>query len=224
MATETTTAGYLVDLRFWEQPDQNHTKLFVDADLLTARQATFWYAQTLSAQKPKTEVLDIAIFLTEVKNGEPYPPYIAEVFNRRFHRSEIKLDSDATAIADRLPHPWTLDMTRDDEAVASPKAIYQRLGELTCEYEYYQSSAYSTGLGCMQLTVVGVDNSMEVRNDLSTYTIQELKELRNRFRTPFQTFWLLNDALPYATGLMGQYNSQHAEKNQKLLYQPELTA
>jgi len=228
MNTEITTAGYLVDVRFWEQPDQNHTKLFVDADLLTARQAAFWYAQIISAQKPKTEVLDIVIFLTEVKNGEPYPPYIAEVFNRRFHRKEIKPDPDAvkTAIVVNAdsdneadsPIDITLDLTRVNESFESAPAVKKCLSELTCEYEYYRSYGHPPGFGFLMMTMAGPGEKEIVKEAIAIDTDEDIFRIQEKLTKPFymKAYWLLYDALSYATSLIGNYNHVYAEPDQYL--------
>lgn len=230
MNTENVTVGYLVDLRYWEQPDQNHTKLFVDADLLTARQAAFRYAQDLTAQKSTNEVLDITISLTEVKNDEPWPPHIAQIFNRRFHRNEIKPDPNAVKIAIRVDPETTdkttafpnvtLDVTRRDEAFESADAVKKCLAELVCEYEYYQSYGYPPGFGFILMTTAGPGEKNIVKDAIAIDTDEDLFRIQERLRKPFrmQAFWMLYDALTYAASLVGDYNHSYADQDEYLAF------
>lgn len=234
MNTQAPLAGYIVEAQYWEQPGQNSTKSFIDADLLTARQAAHQFAQSLAAQKAPTNVLDVSIHLAEFNKGEVIRPYITQVFNHRFHRSQSIPEKDALQIQVEVDTPeWfdkslpstidlTVDLTQVDEAFDSLEAVWANLGALSCEYEYLLAYGHSPGFGFMVLTIMGTQEQLTPDEDLSSYTVAELRAMRERIRNPrpkpFSKFFLIYDALPFAASLIGHYNGSYARLGEQLIF------
>lgn len=218
MNTGAFTPGYIVEVSSWTKPDIAPTKSFIDADLLTARQAAFKHAQGLVAQKESTDVLDVTIYLAEFEGGKAITPYITQVFAQRFHRVQ-----STRRARKRGGINLTIDPTLVDEAFESPEAVLRNVSELTCEYEYYLSYGHAPGFGYVELVIAGphdraiVDRFIEISND------EELTDIRREINKPLRCrmCWLLYDALSYAANLIGNYNKSYAFEGEHLAFYSE---
>ena len=239
MNTKPLQPGYVVEARDLFQPDRYPDRSFTNADLLTARQEAFQYAQLLASQKLPTDGLDMAIHLAEFDGEQVTIPYIAQVFAHRFHRSEyaqedstnvieFSVDVDPNWTGEPLPETLelTFDLTRDDEAFDSPKAVWNSLGEMTCEYEYYQSYGHPAGFGYMILTLSGPRVELPKDKSLSLMSEDESQDRIDQLRQPkpFSTFYLLYDGLSYAANLISNYNQYYAEVSGSLSFNTKFLA
>lgn len=234
MNAQTPTAGYIVEAQYWEQPDQNTTRSFIDPNLLTARHAAHQFGQTLAVQKSPSEVLTVEIHLAEFEGEEVILPYITQVFIHKFNCSQLIPEKDALQIQIEVDAPeWldkslpstidlTVDLTQTDEAFDSIEAVWTNLGALTCEREYFLAYGHSSGFGFMVLTIMGTREQLTPDEDLSSYTVAELRAMRERLRNPwpkpFSKFFLIYDALPFAASLIGQYNGSYAQLGEQLIF------
>ncbi|AKD54021.1 hypothetical protein [Spirosoma radiotolerans] len=239
MNTLTPTAGYIVEVQYWEQPDQNTTRSFIDADLLTARQAAFHYAQTLAVKKSPAEVLTVEIHLVEFNNGQAETPFLAQVFKRRFHRSKRVLEPDTYTLNltmevspefDQLESPLalTIDPTAVDEAVETPEAIFDNVSGLVIEYEYYRSYGHPPGFGYAIVGILGpgdqhlLDQVVSEEGDADAAMTELVKrQKQTRFKLGLRLSFMLYDALGYAASLIGQYNNEYAATGEHLAFSVE---
>lgn len=239
MNTQPPIAGYIVEAQYWEQPNQNKTRPFIDADLLTARQSAFHYAQTLAAQKSPAEVLTVEIHLVEFNDGRAETPFLAQIFKRRFHRSKRVPETDAYTINltmevspafDQLESAinLTIDPTAVDESVETPEAIFDSIGDLVIEYEFFRSYGHPPGFGYAIVGILGPGDQHLLNQVVSedgdadaamTELIKRQKQTRMKLR--LRLSFMLYDALGYAASLIGQYNSEYAATGEHLAFSVE---
>lgn len=239
MNTQASIAGYIVEAQYWEQPDQNTTRAFINADLLTARQSAHQFAQTLAAKKSPAEVLTVEIHLVELNDGQAETPFLAQIFKRRFHRSKRVPETDAYTLNltmkvspqfDQLESAinLTIDPTSVDEAVETPEAIFDNVGGLVIEYEYYRSYGHPPGFGYALVGILGpgdqhlLDQVVSEDGDADAAMTELVKrQKQTRMKLRLRLSFMLYDALGYAASLIGQYNSEYAATGEHLAFSVE---
>ncbi|WP_020604005.1 hypothetical protein [Spirosoma spitsbergense] len=194
--------AYLVEVKELLTGRQQPQRTFSpDPFLFTARQAAFQYAALVVAKKEAHEGVDVIIKLVEYDRTQIPNAYtvIATVFHQQFAAS-----TDLNVL--------TIDVTLNDEAFNSPKAVWNSLGEMTCEYEYYHSHGYDSGFGYAVLNLEGLNKHLpeikklsalsDAQRDAHLATIQQPK--------PYSSFYMLYDAFAHAANLISHYNNEYA--------------
>lgn len=230
MNMQTPKLGYVVEALFWEQSGKISPKSFIDADLLTARQAAHHYAQTLTTQKLPTERLDIEIYLAEYNSQQAILSYSSQVFACSFHPSQHILEEDTyterfsldlTHVGgDNESIDLTVDLAQEDCAYGSLQDVWNNLAELASELELYQTYGYNTGFGCVLLDEIGAYPLLPAAEELVALSDQELRQhllrLQEAQALPYRSFTVLYDAYTYASSLVHNFNQHYAAEDEKL--------
>ncbi|WP_080055651.1 hypothetical protein [Spirosoma aerolatum] len=222
--------GYLVEAFDPSDKSRRNSRTFQLPNLLSARLAAFQYAQDLQAKPLRNHVLEITISLIEIERTviPNRQEILFTVFSQQFQpnfrtpqgrtkRIAITVDADSS-LTESVD--VTIDPAQNDEAFNSPKAIWNSLGELTCEREYYYEYGYDPGFGYVLINLEGPHIRLPEVSDLSTLSDEEIRERIDKLRQPkpYSSFYLIQDALPYAISLIGNYNEHYANEAGKLSF------
>ncbi|GAB3805548.1 hypothetical protein GCM10028819_39010 [Spirosoma humi] len=193
--------GYVVKAKDLSNPNYHKSHTFRDSSLLSSRQAALQSVQRLLTEKQSHQVLDITIDLVEFDRSQIPNPFriIATVFQQRFQRSQVITQ-------------LTFGPTKEDEACNSPKAIWNSLGEMASEYEYYLTQNYDSGFGNVVMNLEGPNKYLPEIKNLSALSDEQIEERLTTLRQPkpYSSFYMLYDAFPHAAKLISQYNNHYA--------------
>ncbi|GAB4036709.1 hypothetical protein [Spirosoma gilvum] len=218
--------GYLVQAIDQSGKKRYASNLFRDANFLSARQTAFQFAENLQAEPLRTHVLEIAIHLveTDLSIVTNKPEIICTVFRQQFRpnliipqpnskRIVVTIDADSD-LSESMN--VTMDVSNDDEACSSPRAVWNNLEELLCESEYYHIHKHNQGFGLVEVKLTGPYRQFDKVSDLSTLSDEVLNErigqLRQLKEDSARTYTILQDALPCAARLISDYNHYYSSR------------